>query len=138
MTTAETEVELIEESYVHEDRDPLRHAAPRLTGTPIREIEVSSSPDLSPTSKTDRATGVKIADGDHRDHPFEIHERRYESVTEDVNCWTREALRSQSEVAITRQQANVGRVEVLLYLDLSTKSQSGHRHEAHPALTEGH
>ena len=137
MTIAETEVELIEESHVHEDRDPLRHVAPRQTGNHIREIEASSSPDLTLTSTIDRANGVKIAGGDHRDHQLEIRERRYESAIEDESYLIREALISPNVVLNIRHQANVGRVEAHPYLDLIIRSRSEHLHEAHHALTEG-
>jgi hypothetical protein len=137
VTIAETEVELIEESHVNEDRDPLHHVAPRQTGNHIREIEEPSSLDLSPTSTIDRANGVKIADEDHRDHQFEIRERRYESAIEAENCSTREALTSQSVVLNIHHQANVERVEAHLYLDHITRSQSEHLQEVHLVLTEG-
>jgi hypothetical protein len=137
VTIAETEVELIEESHVHQDRDPLRHVAPRQTGNHIREIEASSSPYLAPTSTIDRANGVKIADGDHRDHQFEIRERRYESAIEDESCLIREALTSPNVVLNIHHQANVGRVEAHPFLDLIIRSQSEHRHEARHPLTAG-
>ena len=133
MKTAETEVELIEEFYVLEDRDPQRYVAPRRTGNSIREIEVLSSPGLSLTLAKDCANEARIANQGPRDHRSEIRERRFESVTEVASCLTREALRSQSVVDITRHQANVGRVEAHLRLDLIIRSRSPPRREVRHA-----
>jgi hypothetical protein len=94
-----------------------------LSGNHQQEIE-DISQDLSPTSTTGHANALQIADGDHRDHPFETHERTSESAIEVVNySWTREArIRPDEEISI-RYRANVERVEAHLYLVHITRSQ---------------
>jgi hypothetical protein len=115
VTIAETEVELIEELHVQEDRDRQLHVAPRATGNPRPEIAVRSSRGrCHNTAAIDLAIVVAIADGDNPDHLYEIRGRKCGRGTEEGSCWTREALTGQNAVpTIHHHQANAARVEVL-------------------------
>jgi len=113
VTTAETEVELIEELHAQEDRDRQLHVALRATGNPRPEIAVRPSRGLChDTTAIDLGSAVAIAEGDSPDHLYEIRGRKCGRGTEEGSCWTREAPTGQNAVPnIRHHQTNAARVE---------------------------
>lgn len=126
MTIAETEVELIEESFEQGDRARLPLVVPIAIGKTKAEIAASTSRGPSLDTTTDREKPAGKGDEEAQDHRLETKLRRFGREIEVGSCWGRKALKKSNVALIIRlHQPNDGKAGVLHLQEVIIRSPGG-------------